>query len=221
MIESRIPCPVCLGVLMVKESPPQRNLTLDLCRRCGGMWFEPGEFRILRSGPRVELANAIVSSPHTARCHACMASVHRDAELCLACGAHNKIDCPHCSRPTRRITHDGLTLDVCTKCRGVWFDRHELSMIWTVAIATVVEAEGANSSRALRATSDGGSVLLDALLYSPDLGAVVVEGSLHVAGSAIDGIATAPEAAGIIVDAAGVVFEALTSMVGAVLDGLS
>lgn len=220
MIESRIACPVCLGVHMVKESPPQRNVTLDLCRRCGGIWFEPGEFRLLRSGPRVDLATSLLSTPHSGRCHACMAILRRDADSCLACGVPNKIDCPQCACPTRRTTHDGLTLDVCTRCRGVWFDRHEISAIWTVAIATVVEAGGANSSRALSATADGSAGLLEALVYSPDLGAVVVEGSLHVAGSAIEGLAAAPEAAGFVVEAAGVVFEALVSMVGAALDGL-
>ena len=62
--------------------------------------------------------------------------------------------------------------------------------------------------------------MLDALVYSPDLGAVVVDGSLRVAGAAIDGLAAAPEAAGFVAEAAGVVFEALAAMVGAALDGL-
>jgi len=220
MMESRIPCPVCLGVTMMKESSRRRNMTLDLCPRCGGIWFEPGEFRRLRSGPRVDLARSPASTPHSARCHACTASLPRDADSCAACGAPNRIDCPQCALPTRRVTHDGLTVDVCTRCRGVWFDQHELSAIWTVAIAAAVDGGGANSSRALSTTGDGGAALLDVLVYTPEVGAVVVEGSLRVAGAAIDGLSAAPEAAGVVVQAAGGVFEALVSMVGAVLDGL-
>ena len=220
MMESRLACPVCLGVHMVKESPPERKLTLDLCRRCGGMWFEPGELHLLRSGPRVDLARSPASGPHSGRCHSCMAVLRRDAESCAACGVPNTIDCPQCARSTRRITHDGVTLDVCIRCRGVWFDRHELSAIWTVAIAAVLEAGGSNASRALRATGDGGAGLTEGLLYTPDIGAAVVDGSLQVAGSAIDGLAVAPEAAGFVAEAAGVVFEALVTIVGAALDGL-
>ena len=118
------------------------------------------------------------------------------------------------------VTHDGVTVDVCTRCRGVWFDEHELSAIWTVAIATVVDADAASSSRAPGASGDGRAALVDALVYGPDVGAVVIEGSVRVAGSAIDGLAAAPELAGSVAEAAGSVFEALVSLVGAVLDGL-
>jgi hypothetical protein len=114
-------------------------------------------------------------------------------------------------------THDGLTLDVCTRCRGVWFDRHELSAIWTVAITAVVTGGSANARRAQAAASDGGGALAEALVYGPDVGAVVIEGSLRVAGSAIDAI---PDAAGFVAEAAGGVFEALLAMVAAALDGL-
>ena len=220
MIESRIPCPVCLGVHMVKQSSAPRKLTLDLCPRCGGIWFEPGEFRRLRSGPRVDLARSLTVSPHSGRCHACTAILRRDEESCAACGNQNRIDCPECARPMHRVTHDGVTVDVCTRCRGVWFDEHELSAIWTVAIATVVDVDAADSSRAPGASGDGRAALVDALVYGPDVGAVVIEGSVRVAGSAIDGLAAAPELAGSVAEAAGSVFEALVSLVGAVLDGL-
>ena len=206
---------------MVKESTLRRDLTLDLCRRCGGIWFEPGEFRLLRSGAHVELGTRVVSSPHKARCHTCLAPVGRDAESCPACGAANTIDCPHCCRPTQRYTHDGISLDVCPACRGVWFDRHELSAIWTVAIATVIKDRGGSASGGPGPAGDGAGFLLEALLYTPDVGALVVEGSHEVAGSAIQAFAATPEAAASVVEAAGVVFEALLRIVEAALDGLS
>ena len=222
MIETRVSCPVCLGVQMVKEFPSHRpNLTLDLCRRCGGIWFQPGEFEVLRSGSSFDLAKSFEGGLHTGRCHACLASIKRDAESCAACGAANKIDCPDCLRPMRRITHDGLTLDVCTKCRGVWFDRHEIAAIWTVAVAAIVGARAANSERGFDIGSDSATTALEALSYSPDVGGVIVEGTLRAAGTALEGISAAPEAAGLVLEAAGSVFEALASMVGAILDGLS
>lgn len=221
MIESRMPCPVCVGVHMVKESVPHReNLTLDLCRRCGGIWFEQGELHRLRSGTPFDLNGSPHRGPHTGRCHACLASVRRDDVSCAACGTPNRIDCPHCCRKARRITHNGLTLDVCTTCRGVWFDRHEIAAIWSVALAAVVDGQTAIPGRLSAAGSDIAGAAVEALVYSPDLGVVIVEGSVRAAGSALDGLSAAPEAAGVVVEVAGVVFETLASMVGAILDGL-
>ena len=53
-LEARYPCPVCLGVQMVKTPvrPTRRGqsggVLLDHCERCGGVWFEAGEVQQMR-----------------------------------------------------------------------------------------------------------------------------------------------------------------------------
>ena len=36
------------------------------------------------------------------------------------------IDCPVCRAPFREVLTDGVLIDVCSRCSGVWLDRGEL-----------------------------------------------------------------------------------------------
>ena len=53
-----------------------------------------------------------------------MASVRGYAGHILqqAVGAMN---CPKCNAPMELVTFDGVTVDRCTSCRGIWFDANE------------------------------------------------------------------------------------------------
>ena len=51
---------------------------------------------------------------------------HGNADVCKACDRTNLTDCPVCRAPMGAVTHEGLRLDTCKKCDGVWFDRGEL-----------------------------------------------------------------------------------------------
>jgi len=46
--------------------------------------------------------------------------------------------CPVCQGTMREVLHQGVTIDTCTKCRGVWLDRGELEKI-----AAAVSGQGA------------------------------------------------------------------------------
>lgn len=37
--------------------------------------------------------------------------------------------CPVCQGPMREINRDGVHIDTCTRCRGVWLDRGELEKL--------------------------------------------------------------------------------------------
>jgi Zn-finger nucleic acid-binding protein len=218
-LEVRYPCPVCLGVIMDKTPvgrPPVGRpsagqggtLLLDHCGRCGGVWFEAGEVQRLH-GYRPELlweAIAQRSEPFRMQCHGCQSFVERDATACNACGWRNVLDCPVCQRPMETATHRGVKLDACRSCKGVWFDHSELASVWLLAFATSLRNRQ-SPSRVRGAAEDGTLVVLDALMYTPWL---VVDG-MRVAGHAAamsadalgGALAHAPEAASVVVEAAG------------------
>ncbi|MBU6236012.1 MAG: zf-TFIIB domain-containing protein [Alphaproteobacteria bacterium] len=39
------------------------------------------------------------------------------------------LNCPVCSAPMREASKNGVTIDTCTRCRGVWLDRGELEKL--------------------------------------------------------------------------------------------
>jgi Zn-finger nucleic acid-binding protein len=229
-LETRYPCPVCLGITMDKtpvgqtsvgQSPAGQGgtLLLDHCRRCGGVWFEAGEVQRLH-GYRPEVlweAIALRSEPFRMQCHGCHCFVERDATACPACGWRNVLDCPVCQRPMETATHRGVRLDACRSCKGVWFDHSELASVWLLAFATSLRNRQ-SPSRVPDAAEDGTLVVLDALTYAPWL---VVDGMRvagHAAAISADALAQAPQAVGVVVEAAGDaaagVFEAVLEILG-------
>lgn len=223
-VETRLPCPVCLGVTMSKTrlSGRGQDLTLDACPRCGGIWFELGEVQRLRAHPPDALWKLVQqrAEPHRGQCHHCQAIILRNAEKCEACGAANRIDCPSCQRQMDAQTHEGLRLDTCRDCRGVWFDHVELEAVWRLAQTS---ARGAQPRRGASDAAEIGSyLLLDSLMYSPHL---VVYGA-HAAGMAIEtgahALANAPEVAGAAVEGAGELaagaFEAIVAIISGIFD---
>lgn len=225
MVETRLLCPVCLGVKMVKRSPsgaPQ--VVVDLCPRCGGIWFEHGEVQAVRGASGVPDPGDIDPS-RAGRCTSCRAVVDRSDGVCPACGQKVVIDCPACDKPMEAVRHRDIMLDLCTSCRGVWFDREELSHIWSVALAQVQREKGRQGTSSHSRVSDGvdpGPALIDALSFTPDLAVVVGEASLRGAAISLDLVLNAvPEVAGAVADVAGAVVEILLEAVAAVLSGLS
>ena len=43
------------------------------------------------------------------------------------------LNCPVCSAPFKEIVKDGVLIDVCTECRGVWLDRGELDKLLDIS----------------------------------------------------------------------------------------
>lgn len=218
--EIRLPCPTCLGVMMEKLKPVRdHELVLDYCRRCGGIWFDAGEVRALREaqpkglGGSVELRESAFRMP----CHSCHAHMDRDAVACMACGWKNQLDCPACQKPLDRIERDGLALDACKPCRGVWFDNHEIAQIWNLEmrrnLPTVRQSDGSMTVADI--------FLLDAFLWAPDLvflsAGGVIEGAGAVAGGGLDGVA---EVAGGVVEGAGEVAGSVFETIAEIIAGL-
>jgi len=212
-IETRWPCPVCVGVLMEKASigDGTARLTLDYCPRCGGLWFDRGEVgQLAQRKPTVisELAPGKLDRirPPCAGCHT---PLDRDAAKCAVCGRPNVLDCPVCDQAMERREHAGLVLDLCRRCHGVWFDNAELSAIWRMNLAAATARRGRGS----KALAAGGDVLLEAMFWSPDL---VIYGGMAV-GEAVGHLAgPAAEVAG---DAAEGVFSFIMEIISGLFDG--
>jgi Zn-finger nucleic acid-binding protein len=215
-IAVRLPCPVCLGVNLTKvHVGPERPLVLDYCRRCGGIFFEKGEVQQLRRSKPEALWAEIVERRDAVKmaCHNCHTLMDRNEKECAACGWSNTIECPSCARPMKAQTFEGLRLDVCAKCKGVWFDHEELAAIWSLTL----EASLVRRRRGAALDSDDSFVLMSALAYSPD---VLFYGA-HAAGYAIQGageaLGNAPEAVVAVAEGAGEaasgVFEAIVSII--------
>jgi Zn-finger nucleic acid-binding protein len=230
--EPRLACPVCLGVTMRKvDLAGEQPLRLDHCARCGGVWFDAGEVQRLRGVDPGSFWRAVARRDDVARvqCHSCHGFIGRADAPCPACGFHNVLDCPKCTGAMTTATHDDIELDVCRRCRGVWFDHAELEAVWRMR-----PGERPLAPRDPRA-GDGAVVLSDALLFDPLLvwygahlamhgaaaasnvaaaaGPGLAAGAAEAAGLASGGLAGAAEAFG---DAATGVFETLLDIIGGI-----
>jgi len=217
----RWPCPVCLGVTMQKTAVGDGELVLDHCPRCGGVYFDFGEVQLLRAqSPDTLWVNVPRRADVTpAQCHACHAHIERNARRCPACGRKTRFDCPACQQPMQQARYGELSLDVCKRCKGVWFDHHELSAIWEIELNRALERRRKRSLLPRRA-DDGSMVLTEALLYTPDLIFYGAHAAGHMAAASVDALAHAPGAlasAGEVVgEAAASVFETLLEIVAGI-----
>jgi Zn-finger nucleic acid-binding protein len=225
-IAARLPCPVCLGVQMEKariEAGAHGVLVLDHCSRCGGIWFERGEVAKLAAHQPDALWSRISRREEAFRapCHDCHTPMDRSEERCPACGWDNRLLCPECQRKMERRSRDGLTLDVCTHCRGVWFDHAELTALWSANLAAAMERKAANG---MTMAAAGGDVLIDALIWTPELVVYGAYAAGHVASAAAQGLVHAPGAvvgaAEVVGEAASGLFETIVEIISSIFEGL-
>ena len=209
-------CPVCLGATLqkstIRDSAP---LTLDYCKRCGGIWFDHGEVQRLRRFKAEQLWQVVaqMEGVHRMHCHSCTALLERGADKCMDCGWVVELDCPSCGTPMQSAEYEGVRLDVCRKCRGVWFDRHELAEIWRM------EFNAALQRRQHGNVAYGGAALVDALTYDPFLMYYAAHAAGHVLSAGAQGMGSAlPDVAGAASDIAGAAGEAAASLFETIVD---
>jgi hypothetical protein len=115
-----------------------------------------------------------------------------------------------------RASHDEVVLDACTRCKGIWFDRHELAAIWRMELGTALAKRRGALERS--GVADGGLVLLDALSYNPWLAFATADLAGHVLVAGGRALGNAPEAvtaaAGAAGDAAAGFFEMIAELIG-------
>lgn len=212
-LAARLPCPVCLGVTMQHvQVGGARQLEVDLCQRCGGIWLERGEIQRLRaqssSALRTHLENRTL--PQATQCHGCHAPLHRDAGECAACGWTNLLDCPACDRRMKAVWHGTVRLDVCTHCQGTWFDHHELAALWGPQFDATIRRHQLTRNTNSIVAADMGDIALNVFFFSPDLmmvGGAMVGDAVSATGAVM---AQLPEAVAATPEAATAVFEVIT-----------
>ncbi|HST62282.1 MAG TPA: zf-TFIIB domain-containing protein [Longimicrobium sp.] len=222
----RLACPACLGVVLAHTNVAQET-TLDHCGRCGGTWIPRTQIDRLRAVP-AEAVRAMVTRADDAGflCHSCHSPMDRNAARCAGCRWSNALECPSCGKGLERTTAQGVTVDVCRRCEGVWLDHHELSSLWAAAAAVAVANHGGVLD-GMSSLADASS-LLDVLFYAPDLvhGAayVAVEGVELVSNVAGAGLEAASNAGGLLSgvgDVLGVVGDAAGAVFGVIGDVFS
>jgi uncharacterized protein len=210
-LETRWPCPVCVGVMMDKKHIDKHagSVTVDYCPRCGGLWFDRGEVAHLARRDEAVIHPLLIDAAVRVRppCQGCGTPLDRNAERCEVCRRSNVLDCPVCDETMERRERDGLVLDVCRRCHGVWFDNAELSAIWRLKLAEATAA-ARRGGRGSEVAAIGGDVLLHSLFWTPDL---VLYGGM-AAGQA------AGAAAEVVGSAAGGVFEAVMSIISGLFE---
>lgn len=103
-------CPVCLKEM---QSFTFKDVELDHCRLCGGMWFDGGEMEKIAAQKDIP---------------------RRITEPIAYDFSQRKVEegnrsCPRCSMAMKVMQFKDVSVDVCTKCQGIWFDRYEVAKV--------------------------------------------------------------------------------------------
>ena len=99
-------CPRCNTPMVLLT---KKNIELDACPQCMGIWFDKDELDKITGG-----ASSFEGLIFTAK------SLGR------------KLPCPSCSKKMNFYTVEGITVDFCQDCAGVWLDAGELAAVGNV-----------------------------------------------------------------------------------------
>lgn len=104
-------CPACTKELTARDS---FGIEIDLCTSCGGCWFDAKEadhFFALKKTPPL-LVNTMIYVP-------------TGIEI-----PEGQRRCPNCIDQTLILSEKkGVKLDLCSSCKGIWFDRNEFATL--------------------------------------------------------------------------------------------
>lgn len=122
-------CPACLNTM----APIQlRGVTIDGCTHCDSFWFDANELNAF-ADPAV--VDAVIESALRAgkkgRCKGCKEALPASPNVgeCYKCG-HVVPRCPECANTPLVIGNfQGVNLDVCPRCHGIFFDAGELQLL--------------------------------------------------------------------------------------------
>lgn len=112
-------CPVCKKDTLVVE---YKQIELDYCQSCKGIWFDSGELELLLEKVGVE---------------GFCPSLGDMLKLPEAHVSEKKRKCPICTKNMRKVKIGGkaeVVVDVCGECHGLWFDGGEVASLMKIAL---------------------------------------------------------------------------------------
>lgn len=136
------PCPKCEAPMRAEEV---NGVPTNACRGCGGRWLEV---------PMIEHLGELSAE----------ARLTRDALIRTFASLHDQptattaIPCPTCANKLESCIHEGIELDFCFSCRGLFVDSGEMEQ--------VAETETSTAERAVAAATSGASRALNGLVGS-------------------------------------------------------
>lgn len=109
-------CPACAKPM---RPVTVRDVEVDECPFCAGLWFEPGELEETYALPRLprRLYN------------------HYAIDNTLIQKVEGQRSCPYCQQPFLLVDIKGTTTEVCPACHGVWLERGELGQLFADKVA--------------------------------------------------------------------------------------
>ncbi len=142
--KAQMSCPTCRVGLVEFEFRHSPGIKLDGCPQCKGIWVDEGELRAIYR--RITGETPATTQPDARQkaqqamgfltnveCPGCKQPNPTASKVCWACGAmlegKRGFVCPRCDKPLSGGVYDGLRLDTCKACGGVWLDAHEFPVL--------------------------------------------------------------------------------------------
>lgn len=107
-------CPACRRPAIVVE---YKNIELDYCPNCRGVWFDTGELELLLEAAGIENPQSFIETE--------LGSPEVDTK-------EKKRKCPACLRKMKKAHIDKdcrIMVDVCYEGHGIWFDGGEVGQL--------------------------------------------------------------------------------------------
>ena len=115
------------------------------CTRCYGFWAPEGSIDKGVTGAYMA-SPALEALPAPRRCRACFGRLMTDG-TCTKCGRPlPATTCPAGHGGMEPFEREGVTLDQCRRCHGVWFDMGELALVYHLSPAQALVAADSGST---------------------------------------------------------------------------
>ncbi|MGI5842688.1 MAG: zf-TFIIB domain-containing protein [Candidatus Xenobium sp.] len=109
-------CPACRNIAMTPEVDSTSGLEIDTCPECGGTWFDSEELSRFLEGGTLKQAFLQVADVEPLQ----------SVGFTLTTRARG---CPRCRIRMEERMFSDVTLDICPRCQGLFFDDGELRRV--------------------------------------------------------------------------------------------
>jgi Zn-finger nucleic acid-binding protein len=160
-------CPVCKSSL--RPLTVGKGVVIDFCPQCRGSWFDADELHRVYQDRNAASALLLPPLPNLKRdpvlCKQCETYHSRSEKYCPECKSPLPFLCPTCKKPLQSSHRQGISLDCCHDCKGVWLDGGELTALFKY-YSTNIQKRNAGVEPAVATAAD---VALDMFIWAPEL----------------------------------------------------